>query len=224
MARLEDEGPPPSDTGRSRDQYEVGRLLAFSDGVFAIAITLLVLSIPVPDLPDPSNAALREALVRLLPNLFAFLLSFAIVGRYWSIHRQLLGALVRADRRVVGLNLGILLTICLVPFSSGLLTRYGNVPIAVQVYAANVALIGIVFGGLRFYLSGRRELADQATLKEQSNTERTLLAPAIFLVSIPIAFWSPLAAELSWLSLILAGRISTLVRGRRAREPGKQDS
>lgn len=123
MAQIEDEGRTPGRTRRSQDEYEIGRLLAFSDGVFAIAITLLVLGIPVPDLQNPSNAVLTEALVRLLPNLFAFLLSFVLVGRYWSLHRQLLGALARGDRRVVALNLGLLLTICLVPFSSGLLTR-----------------------------------------------------------------------------------------------------
>lgn len=207
----------PGRTERSRDDYDVGRLLAFSDGVFAIAITLLVLGIPVPQLGDhPSEAALRRALLDLLPSLFGFVLSFALVGLYWSLHHQMLRALLRCDARVLTLNLALLLTICLIPFSAALLARYGDFPVAVQVYAANLTFTGFAFAAQRLHLTRKRELADQAVLRARGGFERALLGPLIFLVSIPVASWHTTAAELLWLTLIPAARVMSMVRRRRA--------
>src|SRR5262245_35115433 len=96
------------------DQYEVGRLLALSDGVFAIAMTLLVLGIPVHPLTDPSDTELQGALRNVLPDVGSFALSFLLVGTYWMAHRRLLKGVVRTDARLVWLNLFMLLLVCMV--------------------------------------------------------------------------------------------------------------
>jgi uncharacterized membrane protein len=102
----------------AREGYDVGRLLAFSDGVFAIAITLLVLSIPVPNSTGKAAEAaqLSGALVGQYRELLGFALSFVLVGAQWILHHQLLRRLTSCDARILWLNLLILLGICLVPF------------------------------------------------------------------------------------------------------------
>src|SRR5438105_426474 len=97
-------------------EYDVGRVLALSDGVFAIAMTLLVLGIPVPQFNQPiSDARLLSALDDIQPQLLSFGLSFLLVGVYWVGHRRLFRGLVRTDAWLVWLNLFMLLFVCLVP-------------------------------------------------------------------------------------------------------------
>jgi uncharacterized membrane protein len=207
----EDEERPGGHTKHSRDAYDLGRLLAFSDGVFAIAITLLVLAIPVPTLPKQElGMALRD----LLPNFAGFVLSFVLVGLYWSLHHQLFRALLRCPQRLLSLNLVLLLCVCLVPFSAALLPRYGDTVIAVQVYAGNMALVGLLFGALRLYLSTTRGLADEALLGGRLGLIPTLVGPVIFLASIPMASWNASAAEFFWLTMIPIGRVSRLIAKR----------
>ena len=111
--------------GRPTNGYDLGRLLAFSDGVFAIAITLLVLNIPVPNLPAGTGPdEIRGALLALKPNLGGFVLSFFLVGTYWIGHHRLLLGANRLDGAGLWLNLFVLATVCLIPFSSGVLIRY----------------------------------------------------------------------------------------------------
>lgn len=132
-----------------QDQYQVGRLLALSDGVFAIAMTLLVLGIPVPQLANPSDADLQAALRTALPAVGSFALSFVLVGVYWMGHRRLLNGVVRTDVRLTWLNLLMLLLVCIVPFTAALLSRYGNLATAVILYATNLALLGLLSLALR---------------------------------------------------------------------------
>ncbi|WP_226359000.1 TMEM175 family protein [Pseudonocardia sp. ICBG601] len=99
---------------------EVGleRLTFFSDGVFAIAITLLVLPLTDAEIePGPVGPQLLE----LLPRMLTFLLSFAVIGRYWTIHHRLFARFDRADARLMTLNLGYLFGIAFLPFPTSLL-------------------------------------------------------------------------------------------------------
>ena len=210
----EDEERAAGHTARSRDAYDLGRLLAFSDGVFAIAITLLVLGIPIPTVPKQE---LGRALLDLRLNFLGFVLSFVLVGVYWSLHHQLFRALVRCPQRVRSLNLALLLAVCLVPFSATLLPRYGDTVVAVQVYAGNMALVGLLFAALRLYLTGTRGLADEALLGGPASLIPTLVGPVIFLVSIPLATWNPTIAEFFWLTMIPVGRAARLLARRLGR-------
>jgi uncharacterized membrane protein len=202
-----------------RDDYDVGRFLALSDGVFAIAMTLLVLGLPVPQVHH-TDRDLLAALQRLEPNAAAFALSFVLVGLYWANHRRFLRGLVRIDGILVLLNLLILLLVCVVPFTTGLLSRYGELPTAVVVYASNLVLLGLANTALQVQtwrgrlvagIPGRRQRAEALTL--------SLLSVAVFAVSIPIAILSPTRAEQSWLALALIGPVRRLVPHLRRRWP-----
>ena len=100
------------------EQRDLGRIAAFTDGVMAVAITLLVLNIQVPQLEH--GQSLSDALVDLLPSLGAYLLAFALVGRFWVIHHNLFEKLRGFDRTLMALNLSFLALIVLVPFSAEL--------------------------------------------------------------------------------------------------------
>lgn len=191
--------------GRDDQEYEVGRLLALSDGVFAIAMTLLVLDIPVPQLEHASDTSLQHALGALRPNVASFALSFLLVGMYWIGHRRLLRGLVRIDSWLVWLNLITLMLVCAVPFSSGLLSRYGNLATAVVLYAVNLSLLGLLVFGLRVQ-SWRGGLVAVVPSREQRRLLMlsSLLGIAVFTASIPIALYNPAAGEYTWLALPIA--------------------
>ena len=189
-----------------QDAYEVGRLLALSDGVFAIAMTLLVLGIPVPQLVNPSEADMQGALRNALPAVGSFALSFVLVGVYWMGHRRLLKGVVRTDVRLTWLNLLMLLLVCIVPFTAALLSRYGDLATAVIIYAANLALLGLLSLALR--LQSWLLVSVAPTRRERAETIITsLFGTAVFAASIPIALRSPELAKYSWLVLLLVGGV-----------------
>ncbi|WP_238431446.1 TMEM175 family protein [Streptomyces cavernae] len=113
------------------------RLAALSDGVFAIAMTLLVLDVSVPAGLD--DAAFREALGDTLPNLAAYALSFAVIAQFWREHRHILDATPTVDGAVTGLALLGLALVALLPFPTALLAEYTDQSLAVAVYSATVA-------------------------------------------------------------------------------------
>lgn len=204
-------------TTQSRDDREIefGRIVAFSDGVMAIAITLLVLNIETPNLPTGREDELAGALFAQWPDLLSYAFSFAVIGRFWVVHHRFFGTLERFDPGLIVLNLFFLGLIALVPFTTDVLDRYGSEPLAPVLYALTVALAGLAnWAMIRHAL--RRDLvrpeARVATLPFAAR--RSLIPTAIFLASIPIAPISPTAAELSWL-LIFVVVVVRRARGHR---------
>jgi hypothetical protein len=112
------EGDEPARASFER-QHDPARVLALSDGVFAIIITLLVLEVHVPELTQ--GHTLNEALAEVWPSLTAFVISFILAGIQWVGHRDLFGLMRRTDRGLVWLNILYLLPLCLLPFGAGLL-------------------------------------------------------------------------------------------------------
>jgi uncharacterized membrane protein len=186
-----------------QESYGVARLIGLSDGIFAIAMTLLVLDLPVPQLAHPTDADLAQALADLGPNFASFVLSFALVGLNWMNHHRLLRNVARADTRLMQLNLAFLLLVCVVPFTAATLSRYGDQATGVIVYAANLCLMALVSAATRLHLSRARLLDPEpgpAQLHESlANIMGTL---AVFLVSMAIALWRPDIAKFFWLTLI----------------------
>jgi uncharacterized membrane protein len=171
--------------------YDLGRLFAFSDGVFAIAITLLVLTIPVPNVAEA--AQLPGQLRGLAPSLAGFALSFWLVGTLWIAHHRLLRQLDFCDSTVLWVNLLLLMGVCLVPFASTLLARYGGAPEGVIPYAALQAAVGIVFLSLRLYLVGRG-------VDMRDTLQLSWIPIVTFLLSIPIALRNVNLAYVAWLA------------------------
>jgi uncharacterized membrane protein len=121
------------------------RLTALTDGVFAVAMTLLVLDLRVPDLlgsPAHPERSLWDALLSQGPSFAAYLLSFTMLGTFWLAQHGLLGILRRCDRTLTWIQLGFLFVVTLLPFSAALLARYDYLRVAVGVYWLNLLLLG----------------------------------------------------------------------------------
>lgn len=206
MSEDDERGDEPRATDdRDDGGYGLGRLLALSDGVFAIAMTLLVLSIPVPELGDhPANRQVTQALLNLAPNLTAFAVSFIIVGNYWRAHHRTFRRGERVDARLMWLNLVVLLFVCLVPFSTDFLIHYGQTTTAIEVYYGNLVVIGIAFTVLGIY-GHRKRLVPYATRQHAIRDQLRGLTPAIaFAGAMVIGLFSPRLAAYGWLLLFPA--------------------
>ena len=193
---------------RSEHEAEFGRIVAFSDGVLAIAITLLTLNLDVPDVRSTDSAALARGIVDLAPHFFAYALSFAVVGRLWLVHHRFFATLEGFDGRLMVANQVYLSLIVLVPFTSDLLGTYGEIDVAVMTYAAILGLAALV-NVLMISYALRQDLVRAADrpATEPFGTLRALATPGAFLVSIPIALLSPLAAQLTWLLAFVSVRL-----------------
>jgi TMEM175 potassium channel family protein len=191
----------PSAEVSYHERRALDRLIFFSDGVFAIAITLLVLNVVLPVTQSGSlSTDLSAALLATVPRLFAYALSFLVIGAYWMAHQRTFHYIERFDRRLAGINLFFLLFVALVPFPTGVLSAYGDQLVAAVLYAATQAIIGILLSVLWLYAShNHRLVAKKLTAKLiRDNTFRNAFPPLIFLASIGIAFVSILAAEAMW--------------------------
>ena len=190
---------------RHRDEAEVefNRIVAFSDGIFAIAMTLLVLGLTIPSgVKDLTRALLDDK-----GDFLAYAISFAVLARYWLAHHRFFSALERFDRRLMGLNLFYLAWIALVPFSSQVLGDYGEKTDAAVLYAINMILVSGSFY-LQLVYAYRRELfrAEAREYEHRYNGPMSLVVVGVFAVSIPVAFASVLAAQLIWVATLFVGR------------------
>jgi uncharacterized membrane protein len=128
---------PEDDESAETDDNSLGRLLTISDGVFAIAMTLLTLDLTVPHLGQhPSDAALRHALSGNAASYLSFLVSFYVVANYWNRHRRLMRSVVTTHPRLIRHTIFLLLVVAAMPFLAGLLGQYGGTPIALALYGA----------------------------------------------------------------------------------------
>jgi uncharacterized membrane protein len=182
---------------------EYDRVLFFSDAIFAIAITLLVLEIRIPEV-----AAGTEQLRRAAPNIFSFVLSFAVIGLFWMGHHSLFRYIVVLDRPLIVINLVFLGTIAFLPYPTAFLGRsHGPSTVAIIFYATCMAVAG--FGELMIwvYAALARQLLVPGTSREVRRYVALRLArvPVIFLLSVPIALASPSLAAYFWIMIGVAG-------------------
>jgi uncharacterized membrane protein len=201
---------------RDENEVEFSRIVAFSDGVFAIAITLLVLSLGIKaGLADDQVA---DALFDQWDNLLAFAISFAVIGRFWLVHHRTFGEVEAFDGRLMGLNMFYLAWIVLIPFSSQVLGEYGGTTAAVVVYSLNLAGV-VILGWLMAADARRAGLTRSDEAAEREGRLRAAYISGVFLLSIPVAFIEPRVAPYLWLALFFdpASRVS---RRTRSRAPG----
>ena len=180
----------------------LGRMLTFSDGVFAFAITLLILDIKLP--ADTLKANLGPALIALWPNYLAFLLSLVVIGLYWSAHVRLFREIIRYDRNLIWLNLLFLLFIVVIPFSTSVLSLH-LIHLSVIVYASLMACAGYMYTVLRVYAGSNHKLVNKniAPSYIRRGIAFSLFAPVGFTVSIGIAFFNTTTAIVFWVMIFL---------------------
>jgi uncharacterized membrane protein len=180
------------------------RVLAFSDGVFAIAITLLVLNFRVPHLTGRDvNQQLLDALTREGGLLIGFVISFYVVARFWVSHHRLSLLLREVDSAFIILNLAFLALIVFLPFPTEIIGQYGDTTTAVVFYAGALCITGTLSWALWEY-AFRYRLLDPATSPQvrRAGAVRALVLVGAFGSSIPFAFLDAGAAKFAWLLLL----------------------
>jgi uncharacterized membrane protein len=192
---------------RHRDEWgiEFSRIVAFSDGVFAIAITLLVLQINIPA-QLPAGETLFDEILDQHREFIAYGISFAVLGKLWLAHHRFFASVERFDPVLMGLNLLYLAWIVLVPFTSEVLGDYGDDSTGVILYAAILAAVSITFQ-IQIVYAYRKEMI-RPELREYEREyagEANFAIAAVFLLSIPVALVSPLAATVMWLLVFVGG-------------------
>jgi TMEM175 potassium channel family protein len=196
-----DPGVVEAGTPPVRESVEFARIVAFTDGVFAIAITLLVLSIEAPT--SLEGREIHDYLVDSWRQFFAYFLSFAVIGRFWISHHSLFSLLHDFDRLLMALNLAYLSLIVLIPFPTELLGDFGDRTDAVMLYAAVVGSAALL-SWLIVRAAIARGHVHPDVRAEAARQAAGILRPAIvFYASIPIALLSPAVAQLAWLALLL---------------------
>ncbi|MGZ5375161.1 MAG: TMEM175 family protein [Solirubrobacterales bacterium] len=188
-----------------RGSEEFTRVVTFSDAVFAIAMTLLVVGVDLPNLTSPNDVGdLADALGDRKDSIFSFFLSFAVIGRYWVAHHRFFSLLTRVDGGLLGINLVYLATIAFLPFPTDLLGNYFGNPLAVAVYAVNVAIISALEVALYARARHKQLLFRAPTRPVYRWGVAMSLSPVVsFLASVPVAFLAGSgAAAAVWLAAV----------------------
>ncbi|MBV9452874.1 MAG: DUF1211 domain-containing protein [Rubrobacter sp.] len=197
-------------TGESGDSRELDRLVFFSDAVFAIVITILVLDIQVPAIsPSAVSRELPAQLIALEPKFFSYVLSFLVVAIYWQAHHKVFRPIVSYDGTLIWLNFLFLLAISFLPFPTSLLGEYAQEQISVVLYAADTAAASLMLAAISWYAARGHRLVSSDFDDAQARLEvmKGLGPTVVFLLSIAVSFYSPSAATYTWLLLLVTDRV-----------------
>lgn len=185
-------------------------MLSFSDGLFAISMTLLVVGISAPTLRVAGDEGeMIRALGRLIPEFVSFAVSFIVIGRYWLAHHRFFGLLRAVDSRLIAINLVYLAFIAFLPFPTELLGNYFDNPVSVALYAVTVAIVSTLEVVMFRH-------AHQGGLVRRGMPARvyrwgvlTSLSPVVFfLASVPVAFASVGVAVAMWFLFVPYGLLT----------------
>jgi uncharacterized membrane protein len=183
-----------------KKEFQLERLILFSDAVFAIAITLLVIEIKIPEIEAPvTDKGLLQALAHLIPKFIGFIISFILIGLYWTVHHSMFGFVTSYNKRLLVLNLFFLFFIVLMPFSNGFYSEYANhmvrdeVIVPLVFYVLNFCGVGFVNYVMWRYISNPKHKLteppiDPLTLKLARL--RSFTVPCIFLLMLPVAYFT----------------------------------
>ena len=184
------------------DGVSTQRLEAFSDGVFAIAITLLILEIKIPDHQTLQNQTLFNYLWNLWPKYFAYVFSFIIIGIYWANHHYIFKLYKRTNHTFNIMNVIFLMTIAFLPFPTAIFGEYINEPeqrqTAVTFYALGIYLPALVWLIMWLYGSYEKRLIDQRLTDDfiQYLTRQFWISNIIYIAAIIVSFFNPVASLL----------------------------
>jgi uncharacterized membrane protein len=216
MLSDEDSRGPKEDKG-------LDRILALSDGIFAFAITLLVLNLTVPDLGSTTTTSLLlSALGNDLNRFVAYGESFAIISIYWVVHHRIFRYIRRYDNLLMYLNLLFLLFITILPFFTELISQYGDLQISAVLYFLTQASGGFTLAFIWHHASNNSLLIDKVLSAKRIKVVRlrVLTTPIVFLGAIAVTFVTP---SLSYFSLFAIFPIMSLI-SRKYKEKGNLEN
>jgi TMEM175 potassium channel family protein len=205
---------PPVD--HHEPSADLKRVIALSDGIFAIALTLLALDLRLPDIP---NLTVQNGLAGLLPKLLVFLLSFLIIGNQWDVHQRTFLHISRADAKFALLNLVSLFFVILLPAAAAILGRYPTQPLAIICFGVNSALLGLSSWLAWSHASGDGHLLDdQADPRLVAMISRLWFStPVVFFITIPLVFLNVYLVYILWLILPAVSYLSIGIYMRQVR-------
>ena len=160
-----------------------GRLEAFSDGVLAIILTIMVLELKVPHEPD--FAALKE----LLPVFISYLISFIYVGIYWNNHHHMLNTIAHVNGSILWANLHLLFWLSLVPFVTGWMGENNFAPAPMALYGFILLMAAVAYYVLQLTIV-KKEGNDSVLAKAIGKDMKGKMSPILYLVAIPSAFYN----------------------------------
>jgi uncharacterized membrane protein len=181
-----------------KKEFQLERMILFSDAVFAIAITLLAIEIKLPteikvdnvtvslDRHLATDNSLLHALAEMIGKFIGFFISFFIIGLYWTIHHRMFGYVINYDRKLLWLNLVFLMSIVLMPFSTGFYSEYAVhfLKVPVIVYTVNIIFLGIMNYALWNYVANpKHQLAVGINSTEKKYfAMRAIIVPIVFFI------------------------------------------
>lgn len=180
----------------SRSNFQIERVSFFTDGVFAIAITLLVIEFKVPELETKTDEALKHALSEMGLKFLGFVISFSMIAHYWSVHHRIFGYAKQYTSNLVWWNFAFLFPVVLLPFTSGLLSEYSThseMKYPYILYAVNLIIIGLMNIVLWKYISKpERKLLTHTISKARIKLGvlRSLVIPLVMLVAMIVSLFT----------------------------------
>jgi uncharacterized membrane protein len=187
---------------RPSERDDFGRVMSFTDAVFAIAMTLLVVEIGVPETVEGARddpAALLGAFADKGPLIFAFFLGCYVIGLYWAAHHRFMSWLEAVDRGFVVLTVVYLAFVALLPFPTGVLGEFGQNPISVVAFALNMGAVSGMEAVLFAYARRRGLFREELPSDVYRWSLGSSLLPVLaFALSIPVAFVLPLLSIAMW--------------------------
>ncbi len=190
---------------------ELGRLVSLSDGVFAFAMTLLVVSVEIPALSGhEARTLLAHDVGQLWPQMLSFVIGFLVIGFLWSSHRRIFSRVRDFDDALIRFNILLLMLVAFLPFPTSILGRYGNLAFPSVFYALVFCAISLVYFLILDHLDRNRSLMTRKGIDFDFPRlkARHLVSTGVFLLSIPVAFAVPGFGQLTWLLLAFNHRIS----------------
>lgn len=191
------------DSNHNMEGLAKSRIEALSDGIFAISMTLLVLSLTVPMIPvEKAPALLPGAIADMYPEFLFFTIAFFILGGYWVAHHRILHSIRFVDIRLIWLNMFLLFFVVLIPFFTSLSGDYDNVFEAVLLFHVNLLVASILISSIWFYSRhylqerGKEPIGHAAVQKVPL---RVFIIPAIILLAIAVSFFDTHASMMCYL-------------------------
>jgi uncharacterized membrane protein len=205
--------------------YKVDRLTAFSDGVIAIAITLLVLGLEVPSVHEVPEQQLTTYLVESMRPFLGYISSFVLVGTYWLQHYAIFHYIERADRPLIALNGLFLLSISFVPFPTGLQSAYRHDELAMILYAGTHIVCGSSLLLIWIYASAGHRLINRRTSSSviRSMSRRIAFTPILSLCAIPVSFLNIDLSRILFLAIPIAYLSHRVIDQDQIRSQGEDD-
>jgi uncharacterized membrane protein len=179
-------------SGKPRFVLTTRRIEALTDGIFAIAMTLLVLTLALPDATQ-TKLSLSQLLADQWPKFFNYALSFLLLAIFWIVHHQQFHVIRRTDRRHVWINIGILMFVALMPFSTDVAGSYSHETLAEILFSANLLILGLLFLLNWWYACWNHRLVDPDLSRETiaRGMRRGCITPVVAAISIVLSFFIP---------------------------------